>query len=1024
MSKRRVKYLVLLMLYSTLGSAQFNDLDYERLSIIHGIPSTLIAGIVQDHRGYLWIGTPAGLFRYNGITSHHFLSDGSFNSLPDNTIQQIEYIDEKVICLTPGGSFIHDCNTEKDTSIFLSGGPSIPAYLANSMTDVCGDGHDGLIFLSRSGFLHVDSRFSKKYEYIHLDSIQPMGVSSSFGRVMIPMPDGQFVIAGNHGLSTYNPLKKLTTPLYPGIYPALDAFISDRSINVFELSPFEYLFFSRHQSTLMYYHTVRDINFSLSIDMETLDRLRWNTQLYAICDSLYYLLMPGKGTMDLIIDRSGHRMALNKPQDTGVLPITMLVDADQRLWLGTHNGVYKQRDQLNRIRKSAPAFDVQLPDKSHVQFSISGPYLVTGTAEGLEMKFYDKTSLALVKQIPFSSPDPTYTSSILHFATFGKDSIFICTNGPRIWLNTRTWQYQSIEPWVKIPKNFSWFAFQSSIDRTLYTLQNNSTLEKYDPGIRKFIPIPLNKDLSDKIRTPTQMTEDWNGDLWISHQGYCRYRKSIGQIDYCQQEFPGTFLGRNNVGNMVIDTFHKVLWFSLARNGLVRYDPESRTYTRFTLKEGLPDLVISQMVLVGRHIWIMTPSGLASISVDDYLIRSYPYGSGAFLHHSRKALTYDPETDQLYFMHDQQIMACRPSALLTRSGNARLIIEMIESGDSLWHWPTKSILEIRGKVRKIRIQLSCIAYEDSRPLQYSYRHLTGKDTTWRTIGVDGVVVIENLSPGKHDIQFRLGGVGSDLYPADKGIRIQVFPFFWETNIFRVFLALMSLVAMWLLVRWQYQRKKARLDLDRRLSTLELQALRSRLNPHFIFNCLNSINRYILKEEKGKASYYLSQFAKLIRYTLDYTSEPDVSLSEEINVTRLYVELESLRMAEPIQLDIHYDPGIEPDNIRVPPLFIQPYVENAIWHGLAPKKENLCLHVRVTKIPGGHTFEIEDNGVGRAAAARGQHKGHHISKGMTLAKESFDYYGLTCNMQTQVDLIDLYDDRGSARGTCVKLSLFK
>ena len=87
---------------------------------------------------------------------------------------------------------------------------------------------------------------------------------------------------------------------------------------------------------------------------------------------------------------------------------------------------------------------------------------------------------------------------------------------------------------------------------------------------------------------------------------------------------------------------------------------------------------------------------------------------------------------------------------------------MIESGDSLWHWPKKSILEIRGKVRKIRIQLSCIAYEDSRPLQYSYRHLTGKDTTWRTIGVDGVVVIENLSPGKHDIQFRLGGVGSDL----------------------------------------------------------------------------------------------------------------------------------------------------------------------------------------------------------------------------------------------------------------------
>ena len=109
---------------------------------------------------------------------------------------------------------------------------------------------------------------------------------------------------------------------------------------------------------------------------------------------------------------------------------------------------------------------------------------------------------------------------------------------------------------------------------------------------------------------------------------------------------------------------------------------------------------------------------------------------------------------------------------------------------------------------------------------------------------------------------------------------------------------------------------------------------------------------------------------------------------------------------------------------MPTLFIQPDVENAIWHGLEPKKENLSLHIRVTKQPDGHIFEIEDNGVGRASAASGQQKGHHISKGMTLAKESFDYYGLTCNMQTQVDLIDLYDDRGSARGTCVKLSLFK
>jgi hypothetical protein len=1011
------------MLLTNGVHAQFNVLDYERLSITHGIPTTPVSGIVQDHRGYLWIGTPTGLFRYNGMSSRHFISDGTTNGLPDNTIHQIEYLDERVICLTPGGSFIHDCNAEKDTSLFLSGGPSIPAYLANNMTDACSDGHGGLLLLSRSGFLHVDSMLSRKYEYIHRDSLQPSEISSSFGRAVFRMPDGQFIITGNHGLSVYSPVDKSTSSLLPGLYPVLDMFIGDRSLNVFELSPYEYLFFSRHQNRLLYYHALNGDTFGLTIDVETLDLLRWNTQLHAIKDSLYYLLRPGKGTFDLIIDKPGKRMALGMPRDTGILPNTMFVDQGQRIWLGMHNGIYKQRDLFNRIRKSTPAFDAQLPDKSHVQFAISGPCLVTGTAEGLILKFYDKRTLALVKQIPINSPEPTYTSSILHFATYGEDSILICTNGPRIWLNAQTGHYQSTEPWVKIPKSYSWFAFQSSLDGTLYTLQNSSTLERFDPVTGKFIPIPLNKHLSSGLRAPTQMTEDWNGDLWIMHHGFCRFRKATAQIDYCQQKFPGTFLSRNTVGNMVMDTAHNVLWFSISRNGLVRYDPETQASTRYTLKDGLPDLVISQMIVVDRHIWMITPSGLASVSIDDYTIRSYPYGNGAFLHHSRKALTYDPETDQLYFMQDQQIMACKPAALLGKSGYASLLIERIECGDSLWHWPAQSILEIHGKERRLRIQLSAIAYDDTGPLQYAYRYLTGNDTTWRTIGVDGVTVIENLQPGKHTIQFRLTEAGSVLNPAQQALQIQVHPFIWETNAFRGIMALISLGVMWLLVRWQFQRKKERLDMDRRLSALELQALRSRLNPHFIFNCLNSINRYILKEDKGKASYYLSQFAKLIRQTLDYTSEASVSMTDEINVTRLYIELESLRMAEPIQLEVIIDADVEPDNVRVPPLFIQPYVENAIWHGLALKRENLCLWLRVTKLPTGYAFEVEDNGVGRETAGLHNKDGQHISKGLSIAKESFDYYGQLHQMKTDIQIVDLFDNSGFARGTCIRLSLY-
>ena len=1011
-----------LILYCPSLSAQFNVLDFDRLSMAQGMQTTPISGIVQDQRGYIWLGTPTGLFRYNGVSSKAYLSEGSLQSLPDNQVQQIQLIDIKVICLTPSGAFVHHCNTEKDTSLFRSAKPSAPAILLNNMTHACSDGANGLLLLSRSGFMHVDSFFHKIYEYTHLDTSQSHSISGSFGRVIFQMPDGNFIITGSNGMFLYDPAAKSTLPLQKGIYPALDPYILDQSLNVFELSPFEYLLFSRHQLRLQYYKANQNISFGLSVAQEIMDLLRWNTELHEVNDSIYYLLMPGKGSMTLKLDKVNHKMTLEPPDAGSLLPITMLVDRDHRIWLGTHNGLYKQRHLFNGIQKSVAVFDAALPEKSHVQFAISGPYLVTGTAEGMKLKFYDKKTLSLSKVIDLAPTDPTYTSSILHFATYSKDSIMVCTNGPRFWINTEDWTFHPIDPWVKIPTRYAWYAFQSKIDGALYTLQNGSTLERYDPSLKKFKRIPLDTELLKELRTPTQMSEDWNGDLWLSHQGFCRYRQATGKIDYCSNDFPGIWPDRNFVGSIVMDVVHKVMWFTLQRNGIIRYDPAKDTYIKFTKKQGLPDLVVNQMILVGAHLWIITPTGLASISTEDFTIRRYPYGSGVYLHHTRKALTYDAETDHLYFMDRQEIMACRPGALLNKAGYAQLLIEQMECGDSLWHWPDQAKMDIHGKDRNLRIQLSCVSFEDASPLQFSYRFISGRDSTWRNIGNDGITLFENLAPGKHAIQFRLSGTGNDIAPVMKTILIYVHPAFWETNWFKGLLAALCLLLMWRLARWQYQRKKSKLDIDRRLTELELNALRSRMNPHFIFNSLNSINRYILKEDKGRASYYLSQFAKLIRHILDYSTEANVSLSDELGVTKLYIELESLRMNNPIQLEIILDPAIDADNVRVPPLFIQPYVENAIWHGLAPKKEDLHLWVRVIKKSNAYIFEIEDNGVGRTTAARNQRVGQHVSKGLILARETFERYGQVYNMSTDVEIVDLFEPDGTPRGTCVVLTL--
>jgi LytS/YehU family sensor histidine kinase len=123
-----------------------------------------------------------------------------------------------------------------------------------------------------------------------------------------------------------------------------------------------------------------------------------------------------------------------------------------------------------------------------------------------------------------------------------------------------------------------------------------------------------------------------------------------------------------------------------------------------------------------------------------------------------------------------------------------------------------------------------------------------------------------------------------------------------------------------------------MDTQQKMSEVEMQALRAQMNPHFIFNCLNSINRYIVKSDQATASLYLTKFAKLIRLILDNSNTKNVMLSNELEALKLYIDMESLRFDKKFTHSIVVDKGISTDSIEVPPLIIQPYVENAIWHG--------------------------------------------------------------------------------------------
>lgn len=216
-----------------------------------------------------------------------------------------------------------------------------------------------------------------------------------------------------------------------------------------------------------------------------------------------------------------------------------------------------------------------------------------------------------------------------------------------------------------------------------------------------------------------------------------------------------------------------------------------------------------------------------------------------------------------------------------------------------------------------------------------------------------------------------------------------------------------------------------METKQQMADIEMQALRAQMNPHFIFNCLNSINRYIVKSDQATASLYLTRFAKLIRLILDNSNSKVITLSNELEALRLYIEMESIRFEKQFACSIEVDEHIHPDHVFVPPLIIQPFVENAIWHGLLHKETSGHLAVKV-KMPAPAKLEciIEDNGVGRARARELKSKSASTNKslGMKLTESRLKLLSTFAEWDTAIEIADLTDDKGAPAGTRVVLRI--
>ena len=223
---------------------------------------------------------------------------------------------------------------------------------------------------------------------------------------------------------------------------------------------------------------------------------------------------------------------------------------------------------------------------------------------------------------------------------------------------------------------------------------------------------------------------------------------------------------------------------------------------------------------------------------------------------------------------------------------------------------------------------------------------------------------------------------------------------------------------------QERFEKLKANYEKELAEMKVTALKSQMNPHFIFNSLNSIKLYIIDNDKDNAVYYLNKFSKLIRKILSSTRLKTISLAEELEIMRLYMSIENIRFEDKINFDIIVSPELNTDTVQLPSMILQPFLENGIWHGLPSKKGKKWIRLVFASDEDCLYITIEDNGIGRKRANELKQQKVHKNKsvGINLIRERLKNFSRDNSRTHSLRIIDLYNDKGEAAGTKVVLEI--
>lgn len=1024
--KADIRLFLFAMLIVVNLSAQNQGYHFELYTMKEGLCSNRLTSLWQDRDGFLWIGTEKGLSRFDGsLFDNYFPRSGDSTALSSESILFIREDSQGTLWI----------RTHNGINLYNPLGGCFRSFLTYpkhfQFLHEAGDFrhfvHEGKVcYIQADQQLSYIDYQSGKAGTIAIPSGSSVSSPPSIIGNILPRGKEAFWLARVEGLSLYKLPTQTLQQFEPDGASGWVQFLQDSPDGVFYAKWHHGLFF-------LDLHTGKTQNWKLA-NGEPLSNiinsiLPISSEVWWVAtEGGLYCLNPFTGQND--------RIPLPNETDYPLVIKDLLKDIWDNIWVATEHGLLKLDPHVQGFSYRKVVFEAQ----------------------------------------------PIYENQIYQVVDLPeKNKTFVLSRGGHLYVLDRDENTIVDIPVFRDENAEPTRLFQSQ--KSGWYMTSRSAVYHFDPETYALTPLSLLPRRENRKGLFWTIQEDQLGRIWLglSRDGVLIFDPATRSSKYlsCEQNHFCAL----NVWDIQLDTLSGKVWIATDWEGLWEGDLSTLQFRR--VKELSPNILPSDQVLSLAQdkqgfLWISTPLGLCRYGWQDSSCVCYSRESGLpasyleGLKLDKQGFIWGGTVDKLVRIHPQTLkidifdhrfgvdftafplsnidissggkmfaggkkgfLSWDPDAFVPDTLCPNLYLRAIKilgkPAVEGFHPEKLKNLVLRHFQHALTFEWGVLDFSLPERNRFAWK-LAGYEKDWH-IGESGsAAVYTQIPPGKYQFQLRNvrnSEAATDEVISENGLNLPVYiqPAFWQRTWFRLLIALLLIGAFIFANRLrisQIKEKEAlKANFQKRIIELELSNLRSQMKPHFIFNCLNSINRFIQLSDADTASDYLTKFSRLIRQVLDNSKEETISLDKEIQMLQLYVELEALRFSGRFEYTFHVEEQLDLSGIDIPPLLIQPFIENAIWHGLMHKEGNDgFLAVSFSQKNTFLQVSISDNGIGRAASTSLKQKSAstHISKGMEMTHERLKFIQELYRKKVEVKVYDLMDDKGNPSGTEVRLHI--